>query len=132
MKIEPVMGNIKESKLLRVIEQKVLDEFNKNILQTSYKNIPFKEIPSLEMISYDYIYCSSFPLIGFMGLDLLAISLRISSTAGFDYLLCFSVLIKRLLSHRNYIQGQPGELKLSKISLFTRNSSTFPRPASFR
>jgi Zn-dependent M16 (insulinase) family peptidase len=69
MKIEPVMGNIKESKLLRVIEQKVLDEFNKNILQTSYKNIPFKEIPSLEMISYDYIYCSSFPLIGFMGLD---------------------------------------------------------------
>lgn len=47
-------------------------------MTTYYKlpvsNIPFNEIPSLESISYDYIYCSSFPLIGFMGLDFYLIS----------------------------------------------------------
>jgi hypothetical protein len=49
-----------------------------NLIKTYYKlpvsNIPFNEIPSLELISHDYIYCSSFPLIGFMGLDFYLIS----------------------------------------------------------
>jgi len=32
-------------------------------------SIPFKDLPSLQSLNYKYIYCSSFPLIRFMGLD---------------------------------------------------------------
>lgn len=38
-------------------------------------NIPFKQIPSLESVSYSYVYCSSFPLKEFMGIDYELISI---------------------------------------------------------
>jgi hypothetical protein len=45
----------------------------KKVTETYYKlpigSIPFKEIPSLEEFSAEYVYCSSFPLIEFMTLD---------------------------------------------------------------
>jgi len=46
----------------------------KNITTTYYKftleSIPFKEIPSLENITAKFLYCSLFPLVDFMRLDL--------------------------------------------------------------
>ncbi|PWG79179.1 hypothetical protein [Pararcticibacter amylolyticus] len=45
----------------------------KKVTSSYYKlpvgSIPFKEIPSLEDINYEYVYCKSFPLIDFMTLD---------------------------------------------------------------
>ncbi len=45
----------------------------KEIITTYYKlpieSIPFNEIPSLEGLNYQYIYCSSFPIKDFMGSD---------------------------------------------------------------
>ncbi|MBB6130390.1 hypothetical protein [Mucilaginibacter lappiensis] len=50
----------------------------KEIITTYYRlpigSIPFHEIPSLEDFNYEYIYCSSFPLIDFMGLDFYLVS----------------------------------------------------------
>jgi hypothetical protein len=43
------------------------------LTNTYYKlplsNIPFQQIPTLELMSCEFIYCSSFPLMGFMGVD---------------------------------------------------------------
>ena len=45
----------------------------KEIIITYYKlpigSIPFHEIPSLEKLNLEYVYCSSFSLMQFMGLD---------------------------------------------------------------
>jgi hypothetical protein len=45
----------------------------KEIIITYYKlpigSIPFHEIPSLENLNLEYVYCSSFSLMQFMGLD---------------------------------------------------------------
>jgi hypothetical protein len=71
----------------------------KDIVTTYYKlpigSIPFHEIPSLENVVCEHVYCSSFPLIDFMGLDFYLIS--IFNTFGNDVMNIDEIQNKDLL-----------------------------------
>jgi len=77
------------------------------LTNTYYKlplsNIPFQQIPTLEFMSYKFIYCSSFPLMGFMGVDFQLMSVY---DAYDDQVLDFSELKEKELLFGKVISGK--------------------------
>jgi len=103
-----------------------------NLIITYYKlpisNIPFKQIPSLESISHDYIYCSSFPLIGFMGLNFQLVS--VYNTFDFPIVDLTDLTEEHQLFGKVVSEKLPtrGKYKCLKVSLIEKEISAAMLP----
>jgi len=78
-------------------------KLTKKYYKVPISNIPFQEIPTLESISYEFIYCSSFALRGFMGIDFYLVSVY---DAYDDQVLNFSELKDKELLFGKVISEQ--------------------------